>query len=94
MIWANHVLKHGVVSTEHRVGRCRGWSPYLPLKMHISSAPPLYPDRANVCVVGIGGVGSWAAEALARSGVGSITLADMDEVLPPPLSLILAPARP
>ena len=35
---------------------------------------------AHVCVAGIGGVGSWAAEALARSGVGSITLIDMDHV--------------
>jgi tRNA A37 threonylcarbamoyladenosine dehydratase len=33
-----------------------------------------------VCVVGIGGVGSWAAEALARSGVGEITLIDMDDI--------------
>lgn len=35
---------------------------------------------AHVAVVGIGGVGSWAAEALARSGVGSITLVDFDHV--------------
>lgn len=35
---------------------------------------------AHVVVVGIGGVGSWAAEALARSGVGFITLVDMDHV--------------
>ena len=35
---------------------------------------------AHVCVIGIGGVGAWAAEALARSGVGAITLADLDEV--------------
>ena len=35
---------------------------------------------AHICVVGIGGVGSWAAEALARSGVGRITLIDMDHV--------------
>jgi tRNA A37 threonylcarbamoyladenosine dehydratase len=34
----------------------------------------------RVCVVGIGGVGSWAAEALARTGVGSITLIDHDDV--------------
>jgi tRNA A37 threonylcarbamoyladenosine dehydratase len=36
--------------------------------------------QARVAVVGIGGVGSWAAEALARSGVGSITLVDLDHV--------------
>src|SRR3954471_6563197 len=36
--------------------------------------------RAHVAVVGIGGVGSWAAEALARSGLGAITLIDMDHV--------------
>ncbi|STV09639.1 HesA/MoeB/ThiF family protein [Klebsiella pneumoniae subsp. ozaenae] len=35
---------------------------------------------AHVCVVGIGGVGSWAAEALARTGIGAITLIDMDDV--------------
>ncbi|PIE41449.1 MAG: tRNA cyclic N6-threonylcarbamoyladenosine(37) synthase TcdA [Gammaproteobacteria bacterium] len=35
---------------------------------------------AHVCVVGIGGVGSWAVEALARSGVGAITLIDMDDI--------------
>ncbi len=38
---------------------------------------------AHVAVVGIGGVGSWAAEALARSGVGRITLVDMDHVAEP-----------
>lgn len=35
---------------------------------------------AHVCVVGIGGVGSWAAEALARSGIGALTLIDLDMV--------------
>ncbi|CAK9884346.1 MAG: tRNA threonylcarbamoyladenosine dehydratase [Candidatus Erwinia impunctatus] len=35
---------------------------------------------AHICVVGIGGVGSWAAEALARTGIGAITLIDMDDV--------------
>jgi len=35
---------------------------------------------AHVCVIGIGGVGSWAAEALARSAVGRLTLIDPDHV--------------
>jgi len=35
---------------------------------------------AHVCVVGIGGVGSWTVEALARSGVGRLTLIDLDHV--------------
>lgn len=36
--------------------------------------------RAHVCVVGVGGVGSWTVEALARSGVGALTLVDADTV--------------
>ena len=35
---------------------------------------------AHVMVVGIGGVGSWAVEALARSGVGRLTLVDLDHI--------------
>ena len=35
---------------------------------------------SRVCVVGIGGVGSWAAEALARSAIGEITLVDLDMI--------------
>ena len=35
---------------------------------------------ASVAVIGVGGVGSWAAEALARSGIGRLTLIDGDEV--------------
>jgi tRNA threonylcarbamoyladenosine dehydratase len=35
---------------------------------------------SHVMVVGVGGVGSWAVEALARSGVGHITMVDMDHV--------------
>lgn len=47
----------------------------------------LYGDNAltrlqamHIAVVGLGGVGSWVAEALARSGVGALTLVDMDHV--------------
>lgn len=36
--------------------------------------------KAKVCVVGLGGVGSWAVEALARSGVGALHLVDGDTV--------------
>ena len=36
--------------------------------------------HAQVAVVGIGGVGSWAAEALARQGVGALTLIDLDHI--------------
>ena len=37
-------------------------------------------QAAHMVVVGVGGVGSWAAEALARSGVGRLTLIDLDHV--------------
>ena len=37
-------------------------------------------QQSHFCVIGIGGVGSWVAEALARSGVGKITLIDLDDI--------------
>jgi tRNA A37 threonylcarbamoyladenosine dehydratase len=36
--------------------------------------------NAHVAIVGVGGVGSWTVEALARSGVGAMTLIDLDDV--------------
>lgn len=36
--------------------------------------------QAHVTVIGIGGVGSWIVEALARSGIGHITMVDLDEI--------------
>lgn len=36
--------------------------------------------NSHVCVIGIGGVGSWSVEALARSGIGRLTLVDLDDV--------------
>lgn len=40
----------------------------------------VYLQQRHVCVVGIGGVGSWIAEALVRTAVGNITLIDLDDV--------------
>ena len=37
-------------------------------------------SQAHVAVIGLGGVGSWAAEALVRSGVGRLTLVDADDL--------------
>ena len=37
-------------------------------------------QHARVCIAGVGGVGSWAAEAIARSGIGQITLIDLDDI--------------
>ncbi|MGD8108431.1 tRNA cyclic N6-threonylcarbamoyladenosine(37) synthase TcdA [Pantoea sp. FN0302] len=48
-------------------------------RLYGQDALQLFAD-AHVCVIGIGGVGSWAAEALARTGIGAITLIDMDDV--------------
>ncbi|MFB1036737.1 MAG: tRNA cyclic N6-threonylcarbamoyladenosine(37) synthase TcdA [Sinobacterium sp.] len=36
--------------------------------------------KSHVCVVGIGGVGSWVAEGLARTALGQITLIDLDDI--------------
>jgi tRNA threonylcarbamoyladenosine dehydratase len=36
--------------------------------------------QARVLVIGIGGVGSWVAEALARTGIGGLTLVDLDDI--------------
>lgn len=37
-------------------------------------------QKMHVCIIGLGGVGSWAVEALARTGVGQLTLIDYDTV--------------
>lgn len=37
-------------------------------------------STARLAVIGIGGVGSWSAEALVRSGIGSVTLIDLDDI--------------
>ncbi|WP_047532927.1 tRNA threonylcarbamoyladenosine dehydratase [Methylotenera sp. N17] len=37
-------------------------------------------QAAHVCVIGMGGVGSWAVEALARNAIGTLTLIDLDNI--------------
>ena len=37
-------------------------------------------QQSHVVVIGVGGVGSWAIESLARSGIGQLTLIDMDHI--------------
>jgi tRNA A37 threonylcarbamoyladenosine dehydratase len=63
------------------------WSQALDFDRRFGGIARLYGEQtlqrfqyASVCVIGIGGVGSWAAEALARSAVGNLTLIDMDHV--------------
>ncbi len=62
-------------------------SPTQNLQRRFGGIARLYGDqgllklsRAHVCVIGIGGVGSWVAESLARSAVGTISLIDLDVV--------------
>lgn len=57
------------------------------LKRRFGGIAKLYGDTglakfmsSHICVIGVGGVGSWACESLARSGVGEITMIDMDIV--------------
>ncbi len=37
-------------------------------------------SKAHMVIVGLGGVGTWAAEALARSGIGTLTLIELDDI--------------
>lgn len=61
----------------------------FPPDSEFSALPRVYGQDAceqlatlRVCVVGIGGVGSWAVESLARTGVGHLTMIDHDDVTP------------
>lgn len=56
-------------------------------KQRFGGVARLYGEQAttdicalHIAVIGIGGVGSWSAEALARTGVGQITLIDLDDI--------------
>lgn len=48
-------------------------------RLYGQDAPALLAD-AHVAVIGIGGVGSWIAEALIRTGIGQLTLFDLDDI--------------
>ena len=48
-------------------------------RLYGDAAPEIF-STAHVAVAGLGGVGSWCAEALARCGVGSLTLVDLDHI--------------
>lgn len=53
---------------------------FLRIQMLLGSPAMERLAEVHVCVLGLGGVGSWCAEALARSGVGALTLMDQDTV--------------
>ena len=53
---------------------------FLRIQMLLGSPAMEQLAEVHVCVLGLGGVGSWCAEALARSGVGALTLMDQDTV--------------
>ena len=46
---------------------------------HDQALPQL--QNAHICVIGLGGVGSWAVETLVRAGIGKLTLIDLDQVV-------------
>lgn len=53
---------------------------FLRTEMLLGTAAMERLAQAHVAVFGLGGVGSWCAEALARAGVGALTLVDHDQV--------------
>lgn len=54
--------------------------PFIRERMALGNAALEHLEKAHVAVFGIGGVGSYTAEALARAGIGSLTLVDNDTV--------------
>jgi tRNA A37 threonylcarbamoyladenosine dehydratase len=48
-------------------------------RLYGQAALPIF-EKTKIAVIGVGGVGSWATEALARTGIGSLSLIDMDDI--------------
>ncbi len=72
----NQAMQNGITADEAYLLRFHGIA-------RLYGEPALQRFRqARVAVIGIGGVGSWAAEALARSGIGRLRLIDGDAVAP------------
>lgn len=81
-----------IAAQHHRLERADtpsdvGTEPAADLERRFGGLRRLYGDAgyarlraARVAVVGLGGVGSWAVEALARSGVAALTLIDLDQI--------------
>ena len=62
------VAKESIAQAQHGVERVYGRRALAQFK------------QVHVAVAGLGGVGSWAVEALARSGIGKLTLIDLDDI--------------
>jgi tRNA A37 threonylcarbamoyladenosine dehydratase len=67
-------LSHNDVIYEDRLYRFGGIA-----RLYGTPALKIF-GKSHIAVIGIGGVGSWVAEALARSGVGAISLFDLDDI--------------
>ena len=71
MILTCHVTEGSNLNNERRFGGIA--------RLYGQQALQRFSD-SHVAVIGVGGVGSWAVEALARSGIGTLTLYDLDHI--------------
>lgn len=80
-------LHSAILSARARIGCVNGINLELVNKQRFSGIERVYGSAgldafksAHVCIIGLGGVGSWAVEALTRSAIGYLTLIDLDNV--------------
>ena len=72
MTFSPEAINSDTIDVERRFGgMARLYGPQTPSRLRM----------AHVAVVGLGGVGSWTAEALARCGIGALTLIDLDHIV-------------